>query len=266
MSVMRRRPCVFELISNEEYVWTGRMVTKRRKSHNEEPILSNTSLVFAFVVLCFIWTADAQEFTGNINGRVTDGTGAVIPGVTVTIKSPAMQGEKQTITDESGGYRFNLLTQGNYTVTYQLPGFKTLIREGVVVSVGRTTTLNIALEVATLAATVTVTGESPVVDVQNATVGVNFNQSLLRDLPNARDIWVVLSQTPGITTTRFDVVGSTMGTQTGYRSYGFAGQNWVTLDGINTTEERSRILHGLWRVRRDPGISCRQFRWPMRGR
>lgn len=181
----------------------------------------------------------AQEFTGNINGRVADTSGAVIPGATVTIKSNAMQGEKSALSDESGTYRFILLPQGSYTVTYQLSGFKTLVREGIIVEVGKTTTINVGLEVATLAETVTVTGESPVVDVQNATVGVNFNQGLLRDMPNARDIWVVLAATPGITVTRFDVGGSTMGTQGGYRSYGVSGQNWITLDGINTTEGSS---------------------------
>lgn len=192
-----------------------------------------------FVLLLSLLAAPAalaQEITGNINGRVSDSSGAVIPGVSVTLKSPAIQAERSAITDESGSYRFILLPPGTYSVTYELSGFKKLIRERIVVEVGRTATVNVALEVATVAETVTVTGESPVVDVQNATVGVNFNQTLLRDLPNARDIWVVLAQTPGVTTTRFDVGGSTMGTQTGYRSYGFSGQNWVNLDGVITTE------------------------------
>lgn len=191
------------------------------------------------LVLALSTFVSAQEFTGNINGRVTDSSNAVIPGVTITIKSPAMQGERTATSDEAGAYRFTLIPNGTYTVTYGLPGFKTLVRDGVIVEVGKTTTLNIALEVATVAETVTVTGESPVVDVQNATVAVNFNESLLRDIPNARDIWVVLAQTPGVTVTRFDVGGSTMGTQGGYRSYGVSGQNWISLDGINTTEGTS---------------------------
>ena len=188
------------------------------------------------VVLALVATAPAQEFTGNINGRVDDASGAIIPGVTVTLRGSAMQGERTAISDETGSYRFILLAPGNYTISYELSGFKKLVRESVVVSVGRTTTLNVALEVATQAETVTIAGESPVVDVQNAAVGVNFNESLLRDLPNSRDLWVVLGQTPGISTTRFDVGGSTMGTQTTYRSFGFQGQNWVNLDGIVTTE------------------------------
>src|SRR5262245_34952565 len=91
------------------------------------------------------------------------------------------------------------------------------------------------MEVATVAETITVSGQSPVVDVQNSSLGVNFNQSMLRDIPNARDIWVVLSQTPGVIVTRSDVGGSTMGTQATYRSFGLQGQNWVNLDAIVTT-------------------------------
>ncbi len=199
--------------------------------------------VYVITLLLFLIVAAvplaAQEFTGNINGRVSDSSNAVLPGVNVTLKSTAMQGERAAITDETGGYRFILLAPGMYSVTFELPGFKTIVRDQIPVQVGRTSTVNVGMEVATLAETVTVTGESPVVDVQNATVAVNFTQTLLRDLPNARDLWVVLAQSPGIATTRFDVGGSTMGTQTGYRSFGYSGQNWVNLDGIVTTEGTS---------------------------
>jgi hypothetical protein len=189
-----------------------------------------------FAILLFANAALAQEFTGNINGRVSDATGAVVPGVMLTLTSPAIQGARETISGESGAYQFLLLPPGTYSVRFELAGFKTVIREGIVVEVGRTATINLALEVATQAETVTVTGESPVVDVQNATLGVNFNQTMLRDIPNSRDIWIVLAQSPGINTTRYDVGGSTMGSQTGFRSYGTTSQNWFNLDGIVTND------------------------------
>ena len=198
--------------------------------------LVQTLCIIAVLILLFAGVLPAQEFTGNINGRISDASGALLPGVTVTLKSPAVQGARNAVTDETGNYRFILLPPGTYSVTYELPGFKTLVREGVIVQVGVTTTLNINLEVATVAETVTVSGQSPVVDVQNAGLGVNFNQNMLREIPNARDIWVVLSQTPGVIVTRSDVGGSTMGTQATYRSFGMQGQNWVNLDGIVTTE------------------------------
>jgi hypothetical protein len=191
------------------------------------------------VALLLTVPAVAQDNSGTINGRVTDTTGAFIPGVEVTLAGPAIQGTKQAITDETGSYRFILLPPGTYSVTYALPGFKTLIREGIIVQGSRTVTLPIALEVATVAETVTVTGESPVVDVQNATVGVAFNSTLLKDLTGARDVWAVLGQTPGVTVTGFDVGGSTAGTQKGYRGYGLSGQTWITVDGVATTEGTS---------------------------
>ena len=181
----------------------------------------------------------AQTTTGAINGRVGDTSDAVIPGVSVTLTSPVIQGEKTTITDEAGSYRFILLPAGTYSLKYELPGFKTIIREGIIVAGSRTVTLPIQLSVATVAETVTVTGESPVVDVQNATVGVAFNTQALRDLPGARDVWAVLGQTPGVTVTGFDVGGSTAGTQKGYRGYGVSGQTWITVDGVSTTEGTS---------------------------
>jgi len=189
-----------------------------------------------FVALC--GSASAQV-TGDIVGRITDHSAAVIPGVTVTLTSDILQGERTAISDESGNYRFVLLPPGFFKLKYELPGFRSLVRDEIVVEVGRTTTLNIVLTVATLAETVTVTGESPVVDVQNVNVGATFNQSLLDNIPNARDVWAVLRQTPGIQMSRFDVGGSTAGTQTGYRAFGRSGQNWITLDGVATTEGTS---------------------------
>src|SRR5215471_16558907 len=195
-------------------------------------------IVLALCSLC-VQLSYSQVTTGTINGHVTDASGAVIPGVTVTLAGAAIQGERTALTDEAGNYRFLLLPPGTYRVSYELPGFQKLVRDGIIVEVTKTTTLNVALGVAAVADTVTVTGESPVVDVQNVNVATSFNQSLLENLPAARDLWAVLRETPGLQMTAFDVGGSTMGTQTGYRTYGRNGQNWVTLDGVATTEGTS---------------------------
>jgi len=195
-----------------------------------------TNILLCILLLAFVPLTEAQEFSGDINGRLTDGTGAVLSGVAITLKSLVIQRERTAISDEGGHYRFTLLPPGTYSLTYELTGFKTLVRDRVIVEVGKTYSLNIELEVATAAEVLTVTGESPVVDVQNATVGVTFNQSMLRNMPNARDIWAVLASTPGVETTRFDVGGATAGSETSYRSYGFFGQNQINLDGVITTE------------------------------
>jgi len=178
----------------------------------------------------------SQTNFGSISGRLEDTSGARIPGVTITVTSPAIQGQRDTITDESGSYRFLNLPIGTYTVKFELPGFKTLIREGIIVQLGVATTLNPQLEVATVAETVTVTGESPVVDLEQAKIGVNFSSAVKDNVVNARNYWALLAQAPGLKTTTPDVGGSTMGSQVGYRSYGISGQNQVYLDGVNLTE------------------------------
>src|SRR4029079_10234030 len=83
--------------------------------------------------------------------------------------------------------------------------------------------------------TLVVTQSAPIVDVQNATVGTNFTGAMLRDIPNQRDVFALLAQTPGITMPRPDVGGNTAGTQSVYRAYGLSGQSITTVDGVNIT-------------------------------
>jgi hypothetical protein len=103
--------------------------------------------------------------TGAINGRVVDSSDSVLPGVTVTIAAPQMQGTQTAITNAEGNYRFPGIPPGTYTVRYELPGFGTVVREGIRVTLGFTATLNVTMSVSGLQETVTVTGDSPVVDV-----------------------------------------------------------------------------------------------------
>ena len=180
--------------------------------------------------------ASAQEFRGRMNGTVTDNTGAVLPGVTVTATSPALIQPQVQVTGEQGDFRFLALPPGVYEVTYELPGFQTVKREGIRVIINQTLTVDQQLQVATLQETVTVTGASPIVDTSTTQLGTNFTKELLTEIPNARDIWAAMAQAPGIQMTGFDVGGSNTGTQTGFRSYGFDTQNQTRLEGIDTTE------------------------------
>src|SRR3712207_962471 len=82
----------------------------------------------------------------------------------------------------------------------------------------------------------TVTGESPVIDTSTTTVGTNFTQELLTEIPNARDIWAAMAQAPGFHVTGFDVGGSHTGTQTGYITFGVNTQHTTRIEGINSTE------------------------------
>jgi hypothetical protein len=177
--------------------------------------------------------------TGTISGRVSDSSDAILPGVTVTITSPALMGTQVAVTNDQGLYRFPAVPPGVYTVAYELPGFNTLRREGIQISLGFTATLNVQLSVATLEETVTVSGESPVIDTTGTRVQQNFKLEQLNSIPNARDMWSLLAVTPGVSMGRIDVAGNRAGTQTGYTAYGFGNRDQqvqVRVEGINTTE------------------------------
>ena len=93
----------------------------------------------AFFVLLISIPALAQD--GIITGKVTDASGAVLPGVTIVVTGTQVMGQRTTITDETGNYRFTLLPPGVFSVKYDLPGFKTLVREGIQMSAGFTATI-----------------------------------------------------------------------------------------------------------------------------
>src|SRR5215207_2953173 len=177
----------------------------------------------------------AQDFRGRINGTVTDNTGAVLPGVTVTATSPALIQPQVQVSGAEGDFRFIALPPGTYDITYELAGFQGVKREGIRVVINQTLTVDQQLQVATLQETVTVTGESPVVDTSTTTMGTNFTKELLTEIPNARDIWAAMAQAPGIQVQAYDVGGSHAGTQTGYITYGVDVQNQTKIEGIDTT-------------------------------
>jgi len=180
--------------------------------------------------------AFGQDFRGRINGTVSDNTGAVLPGVTVIATSPALIQPQVQVSGGDGSFRFLALPPGVYDVAFELAGFQTVKREGIRVVINQTLSVDQQMQVATLQETVTVTGESPIVDTTTTSMGTNFTKELLTEIPNARDIWAAMSQAPGMQMTAYDVGGSHTGTQTGFLTYGFSGQNQTKLEGIDTTE------------------------------
>lgn len=174
--------------------------------------------------------------TGAMNGRVIDDTQAVMPGVTVTITSPAMMGARTAVTDTDGQYRFTAVPPGDYVVLFELAGFRTVRNEGIRISTGFTGTVNAEMKVATLEESVTVTGQSPVVDTSATQVGNTFNAEQLAALPTSRDYFSLLAGSPAVQMNRIDVGGSTNGTQQGFTTYGTTGQVRASIEGINATE------------------------------
>jgi hypothetical protein len=125
--------------------------------------------VFVVGVLLMGVDAFAQQTTASIGGSVKDATGAVLPGVTVEAASPALiEKVRNVVTDGSGNFKIVDLRPGTYSVTFTLPGFGTVRREGIELTGGFAATANAELKVGTLEETVIVAGASPVVDVQNS--------------------------------------------------------------------------------------------------
>ena len=170
-----------------------------------------------------------------IAGIVKDATGAVLPGVSVEASSPALiEGARTVTTDVNGLYRIIDLRPGLYTVTFTLPGFSIIKREGVELPASFTATINGDLRVGALEETVTVTGASPIVDVKSATQQQVLSRDLLDALPTGRNIWAVGSTLSGISLIAPDV-GGTAGMQQTYMAVHGSDRrdNAIQVDGMS---------------------------------
>jgi hypothetical protein len=194
------------------------------------------ALLLLFVGVSLASAQAVTSGTGAINGKVTDASDAVMPGVTVTLTSPSQMGTRSAVTDADGNYRFTAVTPGDYVILFELAGFSTVRHEGIRVSLGFTATVNAALTVASLQESVTVTGQSPVVDTSATQIGNSFDAKALSALPTSRDYFSLLAGSPAVQMARIDVGGSTNGTQQGFVVYGTSGQVRVIFEGLNATE------------------------------
>jgi hypothetical protein len=196
------------------------------------------TIVVAFVVLSTASApAHAQQQTGEIFGKVTDQSGAVLPGVSVTLTAPMLLQPLVAVTSETGTYQFPRLEIGAYTVRFELTGFKTVINEDVRVTVGFSAQINAQLAVSTVQETITVTGQSPIVDARETGTKQTFTNELLQNIPSARDPWVILQQTAGIAMDRENIGGNMSGQQSNYVSRGGPPMNnKFSLDGVDITD------------------------------
>ena len=168
-----------------------------------------------------------------IAGSVRDTSGAVLPGVTVEASSPALIEKVRTsISDSSGVYRIEDLRPGVYKVTFTLPGFSTFEREGVELTGSFTATINAELRVGNLQETVTVTGESPIVDVSSARRQTVINNEVLKAIPTVRSYNALVVVVPGVVTNTNDVATGTATTQFPIHG-GRNNEGRMTIDGLN---------------------------------
>lgn len=158
-------------------------------------------LVPFFLALSFVvWPVAAAAQTSTIAGTVRDASGGVLPGVTVEVASPALIEKARTVvTDSQGRYTIVSLRPGTYRVTFTLPGFGTVVREGLELTSDFTANVNADLTVGTLEESITVTGESPIVDTQAITQRHVMTREVLDLLPTGRNIQAVGIMIPGTT-------------------------------------------------------------------
>jgi len=181
--------------------------------------------------VCGLLASTAWSQTGNIRGTVTDETGAVLPGVTVVIHSDALIGAtREQVTNELGVYRFISIPIGTYDVEAGLASFETKRIEAVRVALNATASVDIPLKLSTIAETVTVTGESPIVDVTAAGIQSGFQEEMLKELPTQRNMADLIQVLPGMSVDVGD--GGTARTI----AYGSNRQSstW-NVDGVNVT-------------------------------
>jgi len=193
------------------------------------------SLFLALAVLiAFAGVASAQIAGGNLYGSVKDESGAVLPGVTVSLDSDV--GKKTAVTGPDGVFRFLNLVRGNYTVTVSLAGFANVTRQVRIVT-GENVEVALAMKVSGMQETVSVTADTPLVDTKKRGTATTMTTEELQEVPNARDPWAVLKNVPGILIDRVNIAGNENGQQAAVAGKGSdSGDKMWNIDGLVVTD------------------------------
>jgi hypothetical protein len=190
------------------------------------------SYLFAMslVLLGMVGIGLGQETTGSLSGTVKDPSGAVIEHATVSATTPTLTGEKTTETDSKGYYHFANLPPGSYTVTADAKGFVTFKREGLVIEVGHSPTIDFTLSVGSASTVVEVTASGPMIDTTTVTTQTNITQDAINYVPRGRSFQSVIQFAPGASneplmgnTAQSNGTGSgSPGSQTNGGNYGYS--------------------------------------------
>ncbi len=175
----------------------------------------------------------AQTLGGSISGSVIDEGGGALPGVTITMTSTALQVPQVVqITNLRGDYQFTELPAGAYRLSFELGGFTTLVHEQIQLTTGFAARVDATLKVGALQETLTVTGESPVVDLTNTRGGAVLSNELIRSVPISTNYSDIRALMPGMVNVGIPQFGSIQ-LSGAFKSYGVAGQERTAVEGMD---------------------------------
>jgi hypothetical protein len=205
-------------------------------------LLSSVLLAAAFVVSLSL-VADAQSFQGGVRGTVRDSQG-VIPGVTVTLINPATGAARETLTNDVGEYSFPAVDPSRYTMRVQVPGFKLYENPNLIVGTQQFISLDVVLEVGSLEETITVTGQSPLIETSNASQGGTLDATDFKELPSeGRSVFLMATLQPTVVASG-NAHWNRMQDQSGNSSLSMGGggvrANNFLIDGFPTTDMQNR--------------------------
>ena len=210
-------------------------------------VFVRTAVAVAFY--CSVALPAAAQGVGNLGGNVLDESGGVLPGVTVVLSTAGIGDNQETVTGGRGDYQFLRLVPGTYTVTAALPGFRTAVQEGVVVGADRTSRADLNLSVGALEETITVSGETPLLDTQSTLRQEVMSREIIDALPARTDLWTIGKHVPGLVFNKHDVGGSESFAQSYATVHGSqTSENGYMVDGMEVSLPRGTggFVAGYW--------------------
>ena len=183
--------------------------------------------VLGAILLLTAGSSYAQERTGELSGTVVDDTAVPLPGVTVEARSPSLIGIGVTVTNVAGRYRLIKLPPGNYTITFKLPGFTILRREGIIVRLGSAIRLDVEISPSALEEEITVIGQSPLVDIKKSASTFEITKEMFSKLPRGRNFATVITAIYGVNQ-ESELDGISMDGAS-------SSENMFFIDGVDTT-------------------------------
>jgi hypothetical protein len=191
---------------------------------------------------CAVAVPAQAQGVGAIGGTVMDSSGAVLPGVTLTLSSAqggTLGGSQETTSDERGNYQFIRLVPGTYHVRSQMQGFRTVEQRNIVVNADATARADLTLPLGQLEEGIVVSGEAPLLDTTSALKQTVLSQEILQSLPNRIDVWSITRVIPSVVASKVDVGGSESFQQSGITVHGTSNENGYYIDGMNVSSTQS---------------------------